>query len=386
MHRLSIDNRLIMLSLFLWGMGEGQFTYLLPLYLSELGANPIQIGSILALAAAGAVITHIPTGYIADRLGRKPIIMVGFGLAAAVTLVMYLAPDLRLFVPALVIYQFTSFLSGPLSAYITGARGTQSIQRAITLVWIGYWSALIVSPTIGGLIARSYGIRSLFGIALVLFVLSFFILLPLNPQVPEHRSIRLDRYKPLLTNWNFLHFLGLVFAVFVAMQLGMPLAPNFVSEVRGFDVWIIGLLGTCNSIGSVVLHLFLGGRMPQRMLVITQIMMAAYIFILLSSHSLPWLLVAFFFRSSWHLAHGMTVAQIGQVVSQSNIGLALGFVESVYGMALVLGPIAAGWLYELAPELPFQVSLILILLTIGLVWRFAPQKSAESSIAAWDTL
>jgi hypothetical protein len=41
------DLILVAIAMFAWGLGEGMFLYFQPLYLEELGANPIMIGTIL---------------------------------------------------------------------------------------------------------------------------------------------------------------------------------------------------------------------------------------------------------------------------------------------------------------------------------------------------
>ena len=41
------DLILVAIAMFAWGLGEGLFIYFQPLYLQELGANPIMIGTIL---------------------------------------------------------------------------------------------------------------------------------------------------------------------------------------------------------------------------------------------------------------------------------------------------------------------------------------------------
>ena len=65
------DLRLIALSLLIWGFGEGMFIYFQPVYLHELGADPVQIGGILGLAALGMLVSHIPAGALADPSGAK---------------------------------------------------------------------------------------------------------------------------------------------------------------------------------------------------------------------------------------------------------------------------------------------------------------------------
>ncbi|MGQ0602117.1 MAG: hypothetical protein ACT4QE_10540 [Anaerolineales bacterium] len=64
---LSRDLRWMGLSLVPWGLGDGLFFYLRPLFLKELDADPQTIGLVLALAAAAlghngpAVSSHSPS-------------------------------------------------------------------------------------------------------------------------------------------------------------------------------------------------------------------------------------------------------------------------------------------------------------------------------------
>ena len=44
---MSRDFILVIISLLTWGIGEGAFLYFQPIYLEELGASPLVVGSIL---------------------------------------------------------------------------------------------------------------------------------------------------------------------------------------------------------------------------------------------------------------------------------------------------------------------------------------------------
>jgi hypothetical protein len=101
--------------------------------------------------------------------------------------------------------------------------------------------------------------------------------------------------------------------------------------------------------------------------------------LLLLTSSLPWLLATYFFRAGWSLARNMAAAQVSRVVKTAELGLALGLTETVGTAATVLAPLLAGRLYERGPALPFQLGLGLILLTLPLVWVFAPRRDAHSA-------
>jgi MFS family permease len=376
---LSRDNRLLAFSLFLWGAGDGLFFYIRPLYLKELGADPVAIGSILSLSFLANGLTHIPAGYLADRFGRKQLLIAGWVLGVAAAVVMYLAASLEVFVAGLVAYMFTGFVLAPINAYASEARGPQSVQRALTLVSAGFWSGTVFSPALGGWIGRELGLRTVFGIAVAAFVASTIAILPLRPQPLTPPAAGESRYGPLLRNRRFIGFLGLVFAALAAMQLGIPFLPNFVAEVRGFDVSRIGLLGTVNSLGVVALNLTFGQRVPRRGFMLGQALLGLSVLLALSTTGLGWLGVAYFLQAGWNLSRGMAAAQVGRVVEAQEIGLAYGILETVTATTTILAPLAAGFLYERSPFLPLQISLGLIALTLPLVWRFAPRRDAHTT-------
>jgi MFS family permease len=89
------DFLLISFSLLAWGLGEGMFFFFEPLYLQELGANPVTIGAIFGAAGLVMTVAHIPAGYLADRIGRRPMLLVAWGCGVLSTAVMALAPSLR---------------------------------------------------------------------------------------------------------------------------------------------------------------------------------------------------------------------------------------------------------------------------------------------------
>ncbi len=367
------------LALFLWGMGEGLFIYIEPLALKGLGADPVQIGRVLAAAGVAAGLAHIPAGFLADHFGRKPVLIAGWVLGIAASLFMYLARDLTLFVPALIGYTFTGFVVAPLNAYVAQARGPQSIQRAVTLVSAGFWAGSIVSPALGGFIARAFALRAVFGVATALFVVSTMAMLLITPQPRSAPALGQTRYGALFQNRAYLGFLALMCLALLAMQLGLPFMPNFVQEVRGFDVGVVGLLGSTSSLGIVVVNVLLGQRVPRRGFMLGQVFMLLSLALLLLTTSAPFLFAAYFFRAGWSLARNMATAQVSRVVQPAELGLALGLTETVGTVALVLGPLAAGQLYARDPALPFQLSALLIALTLPLVWWLAPRRDAHSA-------
>ncbi|HMK42758.1 MAG TPA: MFS transporter, partial [Dissulfurispiraceae bacterium] len=56
----------------------------LPLFAAHLGANPSQVGMVAAISALTGVIFSIPAGLMADRFGRRKILLFSAAIFASV--------------------------------------------------------------------------------------------------------------------------------------------------------------------------------------------------------------------------------------------------------------------------------------------------------------
>jgi MFS family permease len=96
-----------------WGLGEGVFILFQPLYLQKLGANPLMIGGILSAAGFAMTLAHIPAGYLADRIGRRPLLIAAWMVGTVAAILMASANSLWPFVAGLLLYGFTAFVTSP---------------------------------------------------------------------------------------------------------------------------------------------------------------------------------------------------------------------------------------------------------------------------------
>lgn len=71
------------------GLGNGIFNVILQLYLTSLGFTSSNLGSIFMMNAIGAVVLTVPMGVLADRYGKKRIMLVGaVAVALSVALIL----------------------------------------------------------------------------------------------------------------------------------------------------------------------------------------------------------------------------------------------------------------------------------------------------------
>jgi len=374
------DLRLLALSLFLWGVGEGLFFYLQPIYLTELGADPLQVGLVLSLAGAAMTVTHIPAGALADRLGRKSLMSAAWIFGALSCLLMFLATSLWLFVAALLLYSLTGFVMSPMSSYVTEARGPWSVGRALTTVSASFNAGAVIGPFSGGLLAATLGIRPLFGIAAFLFVFSTIamVLLHNQPVEPSHAD---GRYRSLLSNRTAARILIVTFIAILAMTLSWPLTPLYMSEVQGLSVAQVGALGSFFSLGIVILNLTLGVSSARRASMIAQGLVAGSVVLLWKGIAFPAYAAGYFLAGGARTARSLLSAQVERVVERQQLGLAFGVAETVASSSLILAPLLAGLLYQNDPASPYPVGLVLIALSLGLSARLLPADRESPSPA-----
>ncbi len=363
---MSRDLILLAFSQLTWGAGESMFLYFQPLYLQELGANPVKIGFILGIAAVASVFVHIPAGYLADRVGRRPVMWASWFIAMVATWTMALAKSLPVFVVGMVIYGCTYFAMAPINSYITAGRGNWSVGRALSLQMAAFNSGSILGPMIGGLVADRVGLHAIYFISGSIFIVSTCFILNIRPQPIEPHLVEQPGRRQVF-NPRLLAFLSvLLFAVFAA-YLPQPLSSNFLQNVRSLSYGQIGQLGSISSLGMVLMSLMFGHINIHLGFAISQAAVGLFTLLLWQGHSFVAFTAGYLFLGGFRLAHTFASAQTNELVHQSRMGLAYGLTETVFSIGTVLAPPLAGYLYALKPGLPYSVSFVLILLSLGLV-------------------
>lgn len=377
---MSRDLILIALSLLVWGMGEGAFFSFQPLYLQQLGADPIAIGTILGGYGLAQTLAHIPAGYLADRIGRRPLMWAAWILGLSATWLMALATTLPIFVAGMLLYGTTMFVISPLNSYVTTARGRWSVGRALTAISAAYNVGAILGPLLGGLLGQMYGFRSIFLFAAILFILSTILILFIRSQPVETR-VSLQRSDRLLYNAPYLRFMTLVFLAAFAMYLPQPLAPNYLQNQRGLSLVEIGQLYSIGSLGVVLSNLLLGNLEHRLGYLLGQVFVGIYAAIIWQQSGMIWYGLAYLFVAGYRTARSLAVAQVQSLVHPANMGLAYGLTETISSSANIFVPFIAGFLYTQDPDIIFPISMILITISVlangyYLYIRTAPKEDA----------
>ncbi len=353
----------VALSLLIWGFGEGAFFSFQPLYLQQLGADPLKIGAILSFYGLAQTVAHIPAGYLADRIGRRPLMWISWCIGTLATMLMALATTLPVFITGMILYGTTSFVVSPLNSYVTTARGRWTVGRALTLISASYNTGAILGPIVGGWVGEQLGFRSIFMLSAGVFILSTILILRIHAQPVETRA-DLQQSDRLINNPAYLRFMGLVFFAMFALYLPQPLAPNFMQNERSLDLAQIGQLYSIGALGLVFFNLILGNLEHRLGYLLGHVAVVVYAWILWQQTGMIWYGLAFLFIGGYRTARFLAIAQVQALVHPANMGLAYGVSETISSSTMILVPFIAGVIYSHDPILIFPISILLIIVSI----------------------
>lgn len=375
------DLILIALSLLTWGIGEGMFFYFQPVYLKELGANPIEIGVILGAVGLVMTLSHIPAGIMSDKIGRKPLLLTSWSIGLVSAWIMALAQTLPTFIAGLLLYSVSAFVMSPLNSYITTARGKLRIERALTITLSAYSIGAILGPFLGGMIGGRTGLHTIYRVSACIFIISTFIILFIRPQTIDSPPAK-DENRGWQIDNRFYKYLVLIFIVMFATYLPQPLTPNYLQEYRGVTVAQLGQLGSAAGIGIVVLNLALGSIPVHIGLIIAQGCVGLFSLLLWQGKDLPWYFIGYFLMGGYRATRVLAVAQVRSLIHQSKMGFAYGIIETAAAAAVIIAPPIAGYLYTKHSSLIYSASILLIVFALMLSLLYNKFHSTTPSTTA----
>jgi MFS family permease len=352
------------------------FYNFVPIYLSsQFVLDETRIGLVLGAFGFFMAITHIPAGRLADRVGRKPLLITAWVLGFISTLVMGLALSLPMFLAGLFGYGLTAFVSSPLSSYMTAARGSLPVGTILSLSTATFGLGMVLGPVTGGWIGDRYGMRVRFLIAAVIFLFSNVCMLfiesqPLDQHDPASPPPHLKQNRELV-----ILFAVIAFSIF-AMYIAQPLTPNYLAGVRGLSLSKTGIIFTAGALGNSLMAIFFSRVQPRRGFILAQIMVVLFALCIWKGTGLPVFALGYFLLGGFRASRPMALAQARELVHNSQMGITYGIIETISSIILILTPPLAGILFDMDPMIVYPLSMILIAISILISYRFSPRKES----------
>lgn len=256
MSDISKSTRFLVLLVFLSMLGPFTLNVLvpsLPGMAESLDAPKASVQLTLSLYLLGMAISQLVLGPLADRFGRRPVLLAALALYVFSSLAALFAPNIGFLIVARFIQSFGATAGIALGR--TMIRDTYERDNAASMigyVTMGMVIAPMLAPTVGALIDDAFGWRAIFAFCVFAGVVMFLVTVP---GLPETRPASLiaatsrevaERSVGLVVNRQFMGFWGasaFCSAIFFAF-LGS--APYLMIEVMGrpkaeYALWFMSL-------------------------------------------------------------------------------------------------------------------------------------------------
>jgi DHA1 family multidrug resistance protein-like MFS transporter len=372
-------------------LGFGIIIPILPLYARQLGASSLHLGLIMAVFSFFQFIFAPIWGSISDRIGRKPVLLIGLVGYALAHIINGFASSVAMLLVSRAVGGILSSAVLPTSlAYVSDVTAEKDRGGGMGILGAAMGTGVIFGPSLGGLVAHftnSYHIPFFVAAALVV------ILIPLAwrflPEThPMEKRVTGPREKKPHRLAELVHALGSELALYFVLAFMVSFAAANLEGIFAyfaFDRFAcgpkeMGVIFTIIGVVSVIMQGVLVGpainRLGENKLILVGLAVTGAGFVLLTR---SWNFVSLTAFVVLNMAGGALLRpSISSIISKRTTagqGTTMGIVGSFDSLGRIVGPVLAGFLYHYSINLPYYVGGAVMLL--GIVVAVPAMRSAR---------
>jgi DHA1 family multidrug resistance protein-like MFS transporter len=369
-------------------LGFGLVMPIIPFYMELLGAGGTELGLLVASYAVMRLIFGPIWGSLSDRVGRKPILMIGV-LGYGITMIGFgLATQLWMMFVARILAGVLSSATAPTTmAYISDS--TTEEERGGGMGMLGAAGALgaIFGPALGGLLAERSLSLPFFIAAGMSFLALILVYLLLPESLPQGDRAPRATDRPVFDLrgwWKALSspigsLLVLTFLVTGGLMIFYGILGLYALERFGYGTSEVGVIFTVLGLVSAVGQGLLVGPLTKRFGDAT-VIKGGFLFsavtlltVMLAGQYVPLLITIGIFS----LANALLIPAITSLTSKRttlNQGVTMGLSNSFVSLGRIFGPTLGGLVFDLYWGLPFVTASVFMLIGFLLSLRWIREK------------
>jgi multidrug resistance protein len=358
---------------------------LLPFYAEDLGADAAIVGALIASFSVAQLVAAPVWGWLSDKYGRRPAILVGLLLSALAYLIFAFASSLLILFVSRIVQGLGGGTIGVVQAYVSDV--SEAKDRAKTLGWLSAVTSLgaVVGPAIGSALVR-FGGRHAPGLgsaALCILVSGFawkFLAESRGTQTMElaaagqHKSgggaitrVLMNPHDPAARLiWIYTIAIGAFYGTTAILPLVLADRVGATEQNVGYFIMYLGGIG-------VIVRTGILGRMIEwlgeaKLCRLGLVLLASGLALVAAIHSYPVLFLSFTLMPlGTAFIFPAVTAMLSRVVSKSERGLYMGVQHTFGGLSRVSFPLATGYAMDrLGKGVPYVVAGVLVLLSLAL--------------------
>ncbi len=247
----------------MWGTGAGAQNLARPLFAFELEGSIFLVTVLLAFSAVARLVAAPITGFMTDRWGRRPLLIVGAGIRGATGILSFFADTyMEFFVLEFIGGMGIAMWNTSANILIADVTEPSVRGRVVAVRGMSMRAGQFTGPLLGALIVAFFDIRTIFlvnGISKFLTLLIAYSLIKESREEPaagapsrQRPRLTLSAVRPFLTRT----FILVILATFAISTMGQGvfngLLPIYAQELANLDEAGIGTLIGIGGFISVV--------------------------------------------------------------------------------------------------------------------------------------
>jgi MFS transporter, DHA1 family, multidrug resistance protein len=364
---------ILFLVMFLVMVGFGIIIPVIPFYAEEIGATPTQLGLLMAVYSLMQLLFAPMWGRVSDRIGRKPVIMIGIlGLSLSFFL-MAISTELWMLFAARIIGGLLSSANMPtVMAYVADITSEEDRGKGMGIIGASVGLGFIFGPAIGGVFSQSSlntpfylaGATSLLTFLLVTFVLK-------ESLTVEQRNSHAKEKTSLLKAFNGPVSVLFVLQLFVSLSLSGLEATfaYFAAEKADLGAVELGYIFMIMGLAGAIVQGGLVGRMTKKLGEGTVIQLG----IVISAIGFALILLiegfgtAALFLTVFGVGNGLIRPSVSSLLTKKSTaghGSTTGLLSSFDSLGRIIGPPLGGWLFSIAIGMPYISGILLSVIAL----------------------
>ena len=376
---------ILFLTVFIDLLGFGIVIPFLPMFAQKMGVGAAGVGLVLSIYSLMQLIVAPILGRVSDRIGRRPVIMLGL-LGSSIGYVIYgFAGSFAWLLISRAVHGACAGTVSTAQAYIADTTTVQNRARGMGLIGAAFGLGFVLGPALGGILGHASLRTPVFFAAALTFGNLIFAAMRLPESHPPEPGARLEfshLSAPILELPRQLaqHNLARMFLIAFLMTFAFAaLEATFammVPHVYGYGAAGVGGLFAFAGLVQALAQGYLVGKIVEhtgeaRLLKIGLVLMVAGLAPLGSMTERGAL---FAMLAALSIGYGFASPSIASLISRSTAhglqGEVLGVSQSAQSLARILGPIAGGIIYELAgPAAPYLAGAVIAAVALTITGR-----------------
>ncbi|MGN0514838.1 MAG: MFS transporter [Lachnospiraceae bacterium] len=378
----------LFLVMFLVMVGFGIIIPVLPFLAEEVGGTPTELGFLMAVYSIMQLLFAPMWGRLSDRIGRKPVMIIGIAGLAISFFIMAMAESLWGLFLARIIGGILSSANMPTAmAYVADITTEEDRGKGMGIIGAATGLGFILGPAIGGVFSDTNlslpfviaGISSVVTCILVVFILKES--LPAEKRTKERKEKTSGN--TLKGPVSIIYFLQLIVTLSLA-GLETTFA-YFAAKKAGIDAVQLGYIFMIMGLGSAIVQGGLVGKMTKKFgegaVIRIGIIVSAIGFILILFSSNFW--TSAIFLTIFGMGNGVIRPAISAMLTKnqnSGYGNTTGLLSSFDSFGRIIGPPLGGWLFSVSINLPFISGAILSVFALLLYQIYSKAQTKRLSI------